>query len=430
MQFIADLHIHSKYSRAVSPKMVLEELDRWADDKGITVMGTGDFTHPAWMREIKERLKPAEPGLYKLKKQYKKKTIKGTEADTRFMLTVEISSIYTRGGRGRRVHNLVFVPDIKTAEQINKKLSWIGNVSSDGRPILGLDSEELVKIVFETSPQAVVIPAHAWTPWFAVFGSLSGFDSLEEAFGAYAKNIFAVETGLSSDPGMNWSVSMLDTISFISNSDAHSLEKIGREANIFDTELSYTGIIDAIKSRDPKKFIATIEFFPEEGKYHYDGHRACQISWAPEETKKHGGLCTVCGRRVTVGVMNRVAMLADRNITQTRIPFGRMYAHIKEGRVPYISLVPLDEIIGEVLSVGVKSKRVKEVYNKLMCAHTSELNVLMHTPEDELLQTTSSEIVHAIGQVRKGALDISPGYDGKFGKIHVLPQSKKHPQKK
>src|SRR3989338_5038577 len=235
MKFVADLHIHSKYSRAVSKNMVLEELDRWADDKGILVMGTGDFTHPAWFKEIKEKLEPAESGLFKLKPHLKKETLKGSLAETRFMLSVEISCIYSRGGKTRRVHHIVLVPDLETAEKINTQLSWIGNIGSDGRPILGLDSEELAKIVINTNSEAVIVPAHAWTPWFSVFGSMSGFDSIEECFGQYSKYIFAVETGLSSDPAMNWRLSRLDNVALISNSDSHSFQRIGREANIFDT---------------------------------------------------------------------------------------------------------------------------------------------------------------------------------------------------
>ncbi|NCN95083.1 DNA helicase UvrD, partial [Candidatus Wolfebacteria bacterium] len=307
--------------------MDLEELDRWADDKGISVMATGDFTHPQWFNELKEKLESAEPGLFKLKKQYKRSTIKGTLADTRFILTAEVSSIYSRESpssgikRVYRVHNLLFAPDFETVEKINVQLGWIGNLKSDGRPILGLDCRELAKIVFNASPLAVIIPAHAWTPWFSIFGSMSGFDSIEECFGEYAKNIFAIETGLSSDPAMNWRLSKLDNVALISNSDSHSAPRIGREANIFDTELSYNGIIEAIKSGAPNQrksvanqrksaFVATIEFFPEEGRYHFDGHRVCGIVFSPEETKKHNGICPKCGKKLTIGTMSRIDKLA------------------------------------------------------------------------------------------------------------------------
>ena len=317
----------------------MEELDRWADDKGILVMGTGDFTHPQWLKEIKEKLEPAESGLFKLKPQYKKRTIKGTLAETRFLLSVEISGIYSKNKKVHRIHNIIFAPDIEIAEKINTQLSWIGNLASDGRPILGLDAEELAKIVINTNSEAAVVPSHIWTPWFSLFGSMSGFDSIEECFGNYSKYIFALETGLSSDPAMNWRLSKLDNVALISNSDSHSFQRIGREANIFDTELSYKGIIEAIKSGIPNMrtsdvpniddknfrtsdvqklnqsaFVATIEFFPEEGKYHFDGHRVCDIVLSSEETKKHNGVCPKCGKKLTIGVMNRVEQLADRKI--------------------------------------------------------------------------------------------------------------------
>ena len=409
MRFIADFHIHSKYSRAVSSRMTLEELDRWADDKGILVMGTGDFTHPQWFKEIKTKLEPAEPGLFRLKKSLKRPTIKGAFAETRFMLTVEISSIYGRAGKTRRVHNLIFAPDLATAEKINTQLGWIGNLNSDGRPILGLDSEELLKIVLGSNPDAALVPAHIYTPWFSVFGSMSGFDSLEECFGQYTKHIFAGESGLSSDPAMSWRNSKLDRITIISNSDSHSLERIGREANEFDADLSYQGIMDAIKSNAPPKFARTVEFYPEEGKYHYDGHRACGIYWSPEETKKHKGMCKKCGKPVTVGVMNRVDALADR-------PAG--YQDPK--RVPYVNLVTLDQIIGEAHGVGPATKTVKKEYDKLIKAFRSELNILRNVAENELASVTTAEVVEGIARVRRGELTIRPGYDGEYGEVKIF----------
>ena len=449
MKFIADLHIHSKYSRAVSKNMVPEELDRWADDKGILVMGTGDFTHPGWFRELKQKLEPAEPGLFRLKKEFKLKTIKGTFADTRFLLSVEISSIYSKNGKCRRVHNIVYVPDFETAEKINKQLSLIGNLASDGRPILGLDCEELAKIVFNISSEAVIVPAHIWTPWFSVFGSMSGFDSLEECYGEYAKNIFAIETGLSSDPPMNWRVKALDKIALISNSDSHSLSRIGREANVFDTDLSYKGIMDAIKSsisnkgtsdvpnisaeggsasggknlnprtsdvqklKNPRRsaFLYTLEFFPEEGKYHYDGHRDCGIVFAPSETKKHKGLCPKCGKKLIIGVVNRVSQLAD-----AKRPEG--YADSK--RVPYKNLVTLDSIIGEALDVGRAAKSVMKEYEKLIKKFNSEFNILMETPIKEISLASNSKIAEGIDRMRKGKLVIKPGYDGEFGVVKIF----------
>jgi uncharacterized protein (TIGR00375 family) len=429
MKFIADLHIHSKYSRATSKDMVLEELDRWADDKGILVLGTGDFTHPDWFKEIKEKLEPAEPGLFKLKSQYKKKTIKGTFAETRFFLSAEISGIFSRDKKVYRVHNLIFSPDVETVEKINTQLGWIGNLKSDGRPILGLDSEELAKIVLNTNPEAAIVPAHTWTPWFSVFGSMSGFDSIEECFGKYSDKIFAIETGLSSDPAMNWRLSKLDNIALISNSDSHSLQRIGREANIFDTELSYAGIIDAIKSGAPNrrnnigtsdvptfrtldvpKFIATIEFFPEEGKYHYDGHRLCGVVFSPEETKKHNGICPKCGKKLTIGVMNRVEELADR-------PPEKIGAST---RVPFYSFIPLDEIIAESFGVGVGAKKVKEEYEKLIKVFGSELKILLEINEEELKSAADPRVAEGIKRVRSGQLKIRPGYDGEYGKISIF----------
>lgn len=409
MKFIADLQIHSKYSRAVSPDMVLEELDRWADDKGILVMGTGDFTHPEWFNEIKTKLEPAEPGLFKLRPGLKLRTMKDTLAETRFMLTAEISGIYSRGGKTRRIHNLIFAPDLKTVENLNTQLSWVGNLRSDGRPILGLDSEELVKICLNINPEIVIVCAHAWTPWFSIFGSMSGFDSLEECFGDYTKYIFAVETGLSSSPEMNWRLSKLDNISIISNSDSHSLQKIGREANCFDTELSYQGIIKAIKDKNPNTFLYTIEFFPEEGKYHYDGHRLCGVSFSPEESKKHKNICPKCGRPLTIGVMNRVEQLADR-------PEG----YEDPNRIPYKNLIPLDEIIGEALDLGPQSKSVKREYENLIRAFGSEFKVLLEAPINQIAGASQPEIAEAVDRVRQGKVSIAPGFDGEFGKIKIF----------
>jgi len=433
MRFIADLHIHSKYSRATSKEMNLEELDCWADDKGIQVMATGDFTHPEWLKEIKEKLEPAEHGLFKLKPQYKKRTIKGTLSETRFFLSAEVSGIYSRplssgiGKKVYRIHNLIFAPDIETVEKINTQLGWIGNLKSDGRPILGLDARELAKIVFNTNLKAAIVPAHAWTPWFSVFGSMSGFDSIEECFGEYAKYIFAIETGLSSDPLMNWRLSKLDNIALISNSDSHSAPRIGREANILDTELSYNGIIDAIKSGAPnfkgnRKFVATVEFFPEEGRYHYDGHRNCGIVFSPEETKKHNGICPKCGRKLTIGVMNRVEKLADRPIIESETKgFYQTY----DNRVPFYNLIPLDEIIAEVYGMGVASKKVKEEYINLIKSFGSELKILLEIKDEELKGGTDDKIRQGIKAVREKRLKIRPGYDGEYGKVEIFNKGEK-----
>lgn len=439
MRFIADLHIHSKYSRATSKDMNLEDLDHWADDKGILVMATGDFTHPRWFEEIKTKLEPAEPGLFKLKAEYKKPTIKGNLSETRFILSVEISGIYSKNGKTHRVHNIVFAPSIETAEKINNALSKIGNIGSDGRPILGLDSEELAKIVFGIDNEAVIIPAHAWTPWFSVFGSMSGFDSIEECFGKYADKIFAIETGLSSDPAMNWRLSKLDKVALISNSDSHSLPKIGREANIFNTELSYKGIMEAIKSGAPvnrqlitdnqqQKFVATIEFFPEEGRYHYDGHRNCGVVFPPEETKKHKGICPKCGRPLTIGVVNRVERLADRK-PEIKINGNQVSS---DNFVPYYNLVQLDKIISESLGVGPASKKVFAEYEKLIKAFGSELKILLDVGIDDIKAAADSRIAEGVRRMRAGQLEIEPGYDGEYGKIKIFSEEeveKLNPQK-
>ena len=405
MRIIADLHIHSPYARAVSKEMTLDNLDIWAKLKGITVMGTGDFTHPQWMKEIKSRLEPAESGLYK---------IKGKSQGTRFLLTVEISSIYSKGGKTRRIHNLIFCPSIESAEKINKTLGFLGNIKSDGRPILGLDAKELAKIVFDIDEQCMVVPAHAWTPWFSVFGSMSGFDSLEECFEEYTPYIYAIETGLSSDPEMNWRVSGLDNIALISNSDSHSLKRIGREANVLECPLSYHGIMDAIKSHDQKRFLFTVEFYPEEGKYHYDGHRLCKFSSMPEETKKLNNLCPSCGKGMTIGVMNRVDVLADRALgkkPRSVIPFKRM--------------VPLDEIIGESFGMGVASKKVVAAYKELVAAIGTEFSVLIDADFSDIGKAATPEIVEGIKRVREGRLHIKPGYDGEYGTVKIFQEGER-----
>jgi len=444
MKFIADLHIHSKYSRATSPQMTLEELDRWAHDKGMDVMTTGDFTHPAWIKEIKNKLEPAEPGLFKLKKEFKRPTIRGDESQTRFILTTEVSSIYSRVSpktgikRGYRVHNLIFAPDIETVEKINVQLGWAGNIISDGRPILGLDSREILKIAMDANPKSVIIPAHAWTPWFSVFGSMSGFDSIEECFGEYAQYIFAIETGLSSDPAMNWRFSKLDNVALISNSDSHSLPRIGREANIFDTELSYDGIIEAIKSGSPNArnnisinqqnqhksaFVATIEFFPEEGKYHIDGHRLCNVHMEPEETKKINGICPVCGKPLVIGVLNRVEELADRPLVKLE---DEGYIHKYENRVPYYSLVPLDEVIAKALGTVTSSKKVKIEYDKLIREFGGEFSILMEANLNDMKGRVSEKVVKGIEAIRKGEIRFDPaGYDGEYGTVKIFSKGEK-----
>jgi len=400
MKFVADFHIHSRYSRATSRYMDLENLDKWARIKGIKVLGTGDFSHPEWFKSLKEKLEPAEIGLFKLKKQ---------DNGTRFILTNEISCIYSKKGRVRKIHILVFVPSFEIAEKINVQLSWIGNLKADGRPILGLDAKELAKIVLSSSEDCLVVPAHAWTPWFSIFGSKSGFDSIEECFEEYSKYIYALETGLSSDPLMNWRLSALDKITLISNSDAHSGPKLGREANVFDTELSYQSIIEAIKTKNPQKFLYTIEFFPEEGKYHFDGHRNCQIRLSPQETKKYNGICPVCGKPLTVGVLNRVEELADRK-----------EGFIPERAIPFKSLVPLEEIIADALGCSTGTKGVEKEYKNLIEKLGSEFNILLEVLPKSLQTATLPEISEAIIRVREGKVVKEPGYDGVYGKIKIF----------
>jgi uncharacterized protein (TIGR00375 family) len=410
MHFIADLHIHSRYSRATSANMNLESLWKWAQLKGITVVGAGDFTHPKWSIEMKEKLEPIGNNLFKLKDNFKTNDIPDScRSEVYFMLTAEISSIYSKGGRTRKIHNLIFAPDFSVASRMNTFLSRIGNLSSDGRPILGLDAKHLLKIVLDTSPDAVLIPAHAWTPHFSVFGAESGFDSLSECFEELTPHIHSIETGLSSDPPMNWRLSTLDRITLISNSDAHSPAKLGREANIFSTEISYGAMTDAIKNR--KGFIGTIEFFPEEGKYHYDGHRSCGVNLSPKETIKNNYLCPVCGKKVTIGVMHRVEKLADR-------PPG---FKLKNAPI-YHSLIPLSEIIAETLKVGTNTKTVESQYLKLLRSLGNEFKILMESPLSDIEKAGSSSLSEAISKMRSGKVHISPGFDGEYGKIKILEE--------
>ncbi len=403
MKFIADFHIHSKYSRAVSPMMNLVNLDKWAAIKGIKVMGTGDFTHPKWLAEIKKELRPAELGLFKLNK---------SNSETRFILTSEISCIYKKNGKVRKIHVIVLAPSIAAVEKVNCALGKIGNLHSDGRPILGLDAKELVKIILEIDKNCLIIPAHAWTPWFSVFGSKSGFDSLEECFEEYAKYIYAIETGLCSDPAMNWRLSQLDKITLISNSDAHSLQKIGREANVFDTELSYKGIAEAIKRPngypDKNKFLYTIEFFPEEGKYYYDGHRTCGVSLEPKKSKHYKNICPKCGKPLVIGVLNRIESLADR-------PEG----FVLKNAIPFKSLVPLNEIIAEAIGVSVSSKKVSNYYNNLIKKLGSEFKILLEATEKEIRDESLAKIAQKVIKMREGKVSIKPGYDGVYGKIKI-----------
>ncbi len=380
-QFRADLHIHSRFSRATSGRLNARHLAAWARVKGLDVLGTGDFTHPKWRAELAEQLVVDEAsGLYRLRDprgldaelpDYAGKPLAGR---TLFMLQAEISSIYKRGGQVRKVHNLVYVPDMDAADRLSRRLAEVGNIESDGRPILGLDSRNLLEMVLETHPQAFLVPAHIWTPWFALFGSKSGFNSVAECFGDLSSEIFAMETGLSSDPEMNWLWSELDRFALISNSDAHSGDNLGREANLFSGEIGYESILRSLKGQGiGGRFLGTLEFFPEEGKYHLDGHRKCGVVMEPRETRARGGLCPVCGKPVTVGVLHRVVELADRE-TPIQSP----------GQQGYLSLIPLPEILSELLGVGPKSRRVAEQHARCVARFGSELNILQDVSEAEL----------------------------------------------
>jgi uncharacterized protein (TIGR00375 family) len=413
MRFIADLHVHSHYSRATSPDMCPEGIWKWAQLKGITVIGTGDFTHPGWLRELKQKLQPAGNGLFTLKKKFQIADVPPScRSDVYFILTAEISGIYSKNGKTRKVHSVVLAPDFPAAERLNRALSKIGNLKSDGRPILGLDAKELLRITLDESPDSLLIPAHAWTPHFSVFGAASGFDSLEECYEELTPHIHAIETGLSSDPPMNWRLSALDRITLVSNSDAHSAAKIGREANILDTDISYSAMLAAIRTR--KGFAGTIEFFPEQGKYHYDGHRDCKVSLSPKETMRHEYLCPVCGKKVTVGVLHRVEKLADR----------------KEGYRPadapsFSSIIPLPEIIAEGLQCGVNTKKVNAVYLPMLEQLGSEFTVLLDAPLDAIERAGTPLIREAISRMRRGNVHIASGYDGEFGTVRIFEEAER-----
>jgi len=420
MRFIADFHIHSKYSRACSANLTLSNLAAWARVKGIDILGTADFTHPAWLKDIEERLEPAEPGLFRLRSKYEQED--GDDAyepapatlggrPVRFILTTEVSCIYKKAGKTRRLHLVLFAPSVAAVKKIIAALEKLEcNLRSDGRPILGLDAKEIVKLALDADPDCLVVPAHAWTPWFSVFGSQSGFDSLEECFEELTPQIHAIETGLSSDPPMNWRLSTLDKVMLISNSDAHGVRNLGREANAFDLdEPSYGAIVAVLRQRNRKRFLYTIEFFPEEGKYHVDGHRNCNFFCEPAKTAKLGGLCPKCGKELVRGVLGRVDALADRSDgtePKTAVPFKR--------------IVPLEEVIGEALGKGRASKAVFAEYRKLLAAIGPEFDVLIDAPVEGIAKAASHRIAEAVERMRAGRLVIRPGYDGEFGEVKIF----------
>ena len=411
--FIADFHVHSKYSRATAKHLDLENLYTAAQIKGITVIGTGDFTHPEWFLQIKEKLVPAEPGLFKLKHdiavQCDKHIPDRCRNPVRFILASEISNIYKKNNRTRKNHNLVFLPDLETARAFNSRLDRIGNIKSDGRPILGLDARDLLEILLEVNDEGFLIPAHIWTPWFSLLGSKSGFDSLAECFEDLTSHIFAVETGLSSDPAMNWRVSGLDHLTLVSNSDAHSPSTLGREANRFKTQLAYSHIRDAMRTGDPKSFLGTLEFYPEEGKYHFDGHRKCGICYDPKQTKDKKGICPVCNKPLTLGVLHRVEELADRDRSQK-----------PDKTHPYHSIIPLAEILSNIFKVGPKSKKVRSHFNQAIQALGPEFNILLTLSTEELDKAGIPLLSEAVNRVRGNQVAISPGYDGAYGVVKIF----------
>ena len=498
MKFVADLHLHSKYSRAVSPQMILTEMAKWAKYKGINVLGTGDFTHPFWLDRLRTELEETDIGLFRLKTNAQRLTPDKnnqaldishsafSEREVLFLLSCEISSIYSQGGQTRRIHNLFFFPKMSSVEKFNGELLKRGaNLRSDGRPIVGINSRDLAAMAFECDEKALVIPAHAWTPWFSVFGSFSGFDSIGECFGDMAENIYAIETGLSSDPVMNWQVGDLDKRAILSFSDAHSLEKMGREATVFEAdEVSYDSIYQAIAgpvARHPRptsspalsallsekslsafareeltagarrgpptritrnqsnnltmeqfnnaRIAFTIEFHPEEGKYHYTGHRDCNFSQLPEETKKNGNICPVCHRPLTVGVMHRVEDLSSREISNSEVSLRKSKYQISNGvrwvqhpdvnRPPYVSLVPLLEILAEALGAAFKTKKVMDVYLNLINNLGSEFNVLLKADLEEIAKLASPRVAEGVEKVRSGNIVVEPGYDGKYGVVKI-----------
>ncbi|QBI56067.1 UvrD-helicase domain-containing protein [Streptomonospora litoralis] len=411
MEFHADLHIHSKYSRACSKDCDLEHLAWWAARKGIAVVGTGDFTHPAWREQLRSKLVPAEPGLFRLAPDIEAEVLRtlppACRNPSRFMLSVEISTIYKRGERTRKVHHLLYAPTMEAAETITADLARIGNLASDGRPILGLDSRDLLEITLASDPGSYLVPAHVWTPWFAVLGSKSGFDAVADCYADLAEHIFAVETGLSSDPEMNWTVSSLDAYTQVSNSDAHSPPMLAREATRFDTALDYHAIRRALQTGDG--FRGTVEFFPEEGKYHLDGHRKCGVRMEPHTTREHGGRCPVCAKPLTVGVSHRVHELADR-------PLG----HRPVGAAGFTSLVPLPEVVSEIVGVGPKSKRVQGEVARLVGELGSELDILTSAPTDEVARVGGTLLGEAVTRLRAGAVVREGGYDGEYGTIRMF----------
>jgi len=403
MQFIADFHIHSHYSMATSKNMSLPVIRHYAKQKGITLAGTGDFTHPVWFKELKDYLKPEGTGLF-----VPKDTSRSAGQDTHFILTAEVCNIFYQKGRAKKIHLLIFAPSFKAVDKLNKEFAKYGKLSSDGRPILNLPAKNILEIVLKTDPACFIVPAHIWTPWFGLFGKNSGFDDIEECFEDMTKYIFALETGLSSDPGMNWRWSKLDRFTLISNSDAHSPAKLGREANIFNTELDYYKILDALKTKNKAKLLATIEFFPQEGKYYWDGHRLCNVSQSHKDSITNNNMCPVCHKPLTIGVMHRIETLSDRHDGFT-----------PGNAIPYYSVVPLIELIAQVQEKSVNSIYVKNELDRLISSIGSEFDILINIPEEGLYHKLPKELAEAVISIRNNHVKITPGSDGVFGKVQA-----------
>ncbi|KKS84944.1 MAG: hypothetical protein UV59_C0012G0037 [Candidatus Gottesmanbacteria bacterium GW2011_GWA1_43_11] len=460
MQLIADLQLHSKYSRAVSQEMVIPKMYEWNLKKGIGLLATGDWTHPLWIRELKANLEEQGNGILRLKREIKEHLLKTSgssegilkrvqddkrQLDPLFLLSGEVSCIYTHNGKGRRNHILMFAPSFAVVDRINDELRKRGcNLSSDGRPIIGLSSQEVCEVVWSISEEVLVIPAHAWTPWFSTFGSMSGYDSLAECYGEFSKNIYAIETGLSSNPAMNWRVKELDTQTLISCSDSHSGPKLMREATIYakpgSDSFTFNDISTALKNwqRDKTKayIAATLEFYPEEGKYHFDGHRACNVRMHPADTKQKGVICPVCGKPMTIGVMHRVEDLAGRSEQELKLvkkqlgdfPVQAIYSETFPNRAPYIMMVPLQEIIAESMGVQSYSKKVMAEYEKLVAAFGGEFTVLFKTNSSEIARVSNPKIAEGVEKVRKGEITIQPGYDGTFGIVKIWKDEASAPE--
>ena len=411
MKIIADLHIHSRFSMATSKEGTPENLDFWARKKGISLIGTGDFTHPVWREELKERLVSEGNGLYRLRDAYvKEESRKFPGEGTRFVVSGEISSIYKKNGKTRKLHNVILLPSLEAADAMAQRLEKIGNIHSDGRPILGLDSHDLLEMMLDVCPEGILIPAHIWTPHFSVLGAKSGFDSVEECFEELAPYIHALETGLSSDPAMNWRISKLDRYQLVSNSDAHSPSKLGREANLLDIDCSYEGLYRAIQTGEGLE--GTVEFFPEEGKYHFDGHRKCGVSLSPVEAERLGGICPVCGKKLTMGVDHRVEQLADR-----------AEGFVKKDGKKYESLVPLPEVISACMGYSTASKKVQGCFEQMIQTLGTEFDILRNVPSEDIKSCAGERIAEGIENVRTGNVKRIPGYDGEYGKIELFEEN-------